>query len=250
MDISEYKNIFDNEEHHFFYKVNHEIILSLVEKYWKISKRDKKACILDAGCGTGLLATKLKQYGDVYGIDIHPQAVAFSKRRGVKVQQASTEEIPFADNFFDLLISMDVLYHQKVKDDMVVLAELFRVLKPEGILIIRVPAKNWLFASHDVFVHTRKRYEKKELSKKLLSAGFQVILISYVNALLFFPVLIRSFYQRLNPSKTPASSVKHVPVIINRLLTFFLSQEIGIIIRGNMPFGIGLVAVAVKPKKI
>jgi 2-polyprenyl-3-methyl-5-hydroxy-6-metoxy-1,4-benzoquinol methylase len=79
MEITEYKNIFDNEKSHFFYVANHGIVLSFVKKF----KSRGKVNILDAGCGTGLLAKKLEEFGDVWGIDISPIAVNFAKIRGL-----------------------------------------------------------------------------------------------------------------------------------------------------------------------
>jgi len=57
MEKAEYKNIFENEEIHFYYVSTHKLILSLIKKYL-LQKRHLK--ILDAGCGTGLLAKKWK----------------------------------------------------------------------------------------------------------------------------------------------------------------------------------------------
>lgn len=76
MDISEYRNIFENEKSHFFYVGNHKIILSLVEKYAK----GLNLKILDGGCGTGLLAKKLEKYGDVEAVDINTEALKFAKK--------------------------------------------------------------------------------------------------------------------------------------------------------------------------
>lgn len=79
MNISEYRNIFENEETHFFYRANHEIFISLLDQYLP---KHKKLKILDAGCGTGLFAKKLEKYGVVTGADISSEAIKFSKKRG------------------------------------------------------------------------------------------------------------------------------------------------------------------------
>lgn len=242
MEIQEYKNIFENEETHFFYVGNHKIILSLIEKYTADASKLK---ILDAGCGTGLLAKKLEKYGDpVEAVDISPYAVKLAKKRGVRVRQASVDKLPFRDNAFDLVVSVDVIYHRRV-DDKKALAEFFRVLKPGGLLILRVPANKWLGTLHDRHVHTRERYGKEELKEKLENAGFIIEKLSFVNLSLVPLVLERRLWERIVRPRG-VSAVGKFPGILNRLLSFLLLSEARFLTAGNLPLGIGLVAVCQK----
>lgn len=241
MDISEYRNIFENEKSHFFYVGNHKIILSLVEKYTK--GLDLK--ILDAGCGTGLLAKKLEQFGEVLAIDSSPEAIKFAKRRGVNARLASVNKLPFKGGSFDLVVSVDVIYHRDV-DDQKALGEFFRVLKPAGVLILRVPANKWLNLRHDKHVHTRERYGKGELLEKLKMAGFKIEKISFVNFALLPLAALRYFFERLNKDKEISSGVEHAHPFLNAVLIFILSLEARLITKLNFPFGLGLIAVCRK----
>lgn len=242
MDISEYHNIFENEKSHFFYVGNHKIILSLVEKYAKGRKTLK---ILDGGCGTGLLAKKLEKYGNVEAVDISTEALKFAKKRGIKAKLASVAQLPFKENIFDLVVSVDVIYHKEV-DDQKALGEFFRVLKPGGVLVLRVPANKWLNLRHDKHVHTRERYEKGELVEKLERAGFKIEKISFVNFVLLPLAAIRYLFERLNKDKEISSGVERVHSFLNAVLTFILSLEARLITKLNFPFGLGLVAVCRK----
>lgn len=244
MEIPEYKNIFENEETHFFYVGNHKVIISLIEKYTRDAS--KKLKILDAGCGTGLLANKMGQFGEVIGIDNNPEAVRFAKKRGVNVSRGSVNKLLFKDKSFDLVVSMDVIYHRAV-DDQKALREFFRVLRPGGILILRVPAIRWLGTLHDKHVHTRERYSKEELGKKLERAGFAVEKLSFVNLSLVPLVLLRRLWEEIVKPKGSASAVAKFPQILNSLLSFLLLAEARFLTRGNLPLGIGLVAVCRKP---
>lgn len=242
MDISEYRNIFENEKSHFFYVGNHRVILSLVEKYTKA--QDLK--ILDAGCGTGLLAKKLEKFGNIEAVDISPEALKFAKKRGIKVKQASVTQLPFKVNTFDLVVSVDVIYHKEV-DDQKALSEFFRVLKPGGVLVLRVPANKWLNLRHDTHVHTRERYNKGELLEKLKIPGFKIEKISFVNFVLLPLAAIRYLFERLNPDREVSSGIeKTSPFFINAVLTFILFIEALLIAKLNFPFGLGLVAVCRK----
>lgn len=185
----------------------------------------------------------MQKLGRVSALDIHPEAVKLTKRRGISVTQASINKIPFAVETFDLVASIDVLCQNKV-NDIKALTEFYRVLKPGGMVVIRVPALNVLITAHDRYVHTRQRYEKNELKKKLTDAHFQVVKISYVNGVLFFPLLLRAFWQRLFVPKKLASSVTKLPAVINIFLTRLLLPEAFIIKYIDLPFGIGLIAVA------
>lgn len=240
MEIAAYKNIFQNEEDHFFYKANHEIVLSLVRHYLTA----QSAMVLDAGCGTGLMAAKLGRFGRVWGIDISPEAVKFAKKRGVKVRKASVLKIPFRANTFDLITSLDVIYHKQV-DDIVALREFYRVLKPNGILILRVPANKWLKLNHDKEVHTRERYIPGELKRKLLNAGFQIRLLSFVNMVLLPLAILKQLQESFEPKKIE-SGVGKVHPLINRVLLALLLIEVTLLRYVNLPFGLGIISVCRK----
>lgn len=244
MQISEYKNIYKNEDSHFFYVANHNIILTQVKRFLKVSRSKSK--ILDAGCGTGLLAKKLKVFGNVQAIDISPEAVKFSKKRGINVKLASVNEIPFRANEFDLVVSMDVLYHKKV-DDIKALREFNRVLKPGGLLIVRVSANKSLHLKHDKHVHTRQRYTLEEISKKIQTTGFLVEKATYVNMSLLPFAFIKQFVEDLSKNNSSTSGVEMVNGAINKVLLFVLGVENFLLSYFNLPFGLGIVVVAEKP---
>lgn len=240
MEKIEYKNIYENEERHFFYVSTHRLVLDLVKR-WK-NKRDLK--ILDAGCGTGGLALKLSMLGKVAAIDASPEAVKFANKRGVAAKLASIEKIPFPDKTFDLVTCIDVIYHKQVKNDIGALSEIRRILRPGGVLVLRVPANRYLMSAHDRHVHTARRYSKKELDRKLRQAGFVVKYISFVHSPIFLVSLIRLIVERLM-HKQATSTIGKVNPVVNSILKIMLRLEADVVCRGvAIPFGQGLVAVA------
>ncbi|MDO8503429.1 MAG: class I SAM-dependent methyltransferase [bacterium] len=245
METPEYRNIFVQEKTHFFYVATHRVVLSLVKRF----TLGKSLKIFDAGCGTGLLAKKLERFGRVWGIDISLQAVKFAKNRGVRVKQASVDKIPFKDDSFDLVVCVDVIYHKLVNDKKA-LREFFRVLRPGGILVLRVPAVPWLATSHDKHVHTRERYTKSVLTKKLVDAGFSVEKISGVDLLLVPVALVRHFWEKIVPPSRPESGVTKLPGSVNSTLSFILGLEEYLLRWVDLPIGLGLVAVCRKPYAI
>lgn len=243
MEKREYKNIYDHEDGHFFYVSTHNLVLRLAAKYLGPKK---EVMILDAGCGTGGLMTKLAGMGTVVGVDYNQEALKYARKRGVRVIKAGIEKLPFKNGVFDLVTSIDVIYHRKIKNDVAVLAEMRRVLKPNGVLILRVPANKDLWSAHDRYVHTARRYTKEELRQKLIKAGFRLRFLSLVNSL-FFPIsLLRVRLERLRHEPS-SSAVTDVNPLINRVLIGLLNLETELICRGlALPFGQGLVAVAIK----
>lgn len=245
MELSEYENIYHQEDKHFFYKANHEIIIRLLELY---ATKKGKLKILDAGCGTGLLAKKLEKFGEVVGVDYHPEAVKLSKSRGVKAKKADVTKLPFKKRGFDVVVAIDVIYHKSIKDDTKALREFNRVLKCGGILLVRVPANKWLHLNHDKYVHTRERYTKSELAQKLHKAGFIIKQISYVNGLLSLLAILKQVFETINPQSSMESGVTNTPDFINSFLANILIGEWFLIKNSALPLGLGLVAASYKPE--
>lgn len=242
MDTAEYKNIFESEESHFYYQAVHNLILTLVEKF--AVETNHKPEILEAGCGTGLLSVKLKNIGNVSAIDMHDEALKFSQMRGVDSQKASVEALPFPDASFDIVTSIDVIYHRNVLDDSQALREFRRVLKAGGTLVMRVPARPELHSTHDETVWTCRRYRSGELRSKLEQAHLQPLLLSYCHSILYAPAFLKARLEKALGSN-PHSGVSQTSGSVNNLMIKLLASETKLISSGlAMPIGLGLVAVA------
>ena len=243
MDTREYGNIFKNEKTHFYYVSTHALVLQLLKYY---APKTRPLSILDAGCGTGFLGTKLLEFGNVEGIDVHPEAIRLARKRGITVRNASVSDLPFPGNTFDVITCIDVLYHKGVQNDTQALKEFYRVLKPAGILLLRVPANKWIRDVHDRHVHTRERYEKAELKEKLEGPGFTIQKLSFVHFSLYLPQIFLHIKESLFPSKKTSSGVYQIPTVINAMLAQILLWENQTFFHINLPLGIGLFAVAKK----
>ena len=104
------------------------------------------AIVLDVGCGTGTLALLAKaqvgERGKVYGIDAAPEMIevaqqkANQQKQSVDFRQGVIETLPFEDGMFDVVLSSMMIHH--LPDDLKRrgLAEVYRVLKPGGRLLI------------------------------------------------------------------------------------------------------------------
>jgi len=101
------------------------------------------------GCGVGIYVKALLPYTDeIHGIDIEPEhlEIAAQSVPQAKLQLAACEMLPYPDNYFDLLLSHEVIEH--VRDDRAAAAEMVRVLKPGGRAIIFAPNRLYPFETH------------------------------------------------------------------------------------------------------
>jgi len=204
--------------------------------------------ILDAGCGTGGTTVELRRFGSVVGIDLVWDALQPARSRGLtSLTRGSIEDLPFATASFDVVTSFEVIYHLGVGSDDDALRELRRVLKPAGLLLLRVPAHDWLRGEHDRLVHTRHRYSRTEVVDKLNTAGFAVERVSWANSLLFAPAVAKRLLERHN-GRAEASGEPDLwqpPGPLNALLESTIAVEGLAIPRGlPLPFGLSVLALA------
>jgi len=240
MEPDQYELMYRQEQEHWWYAGMRNISLGLLRAYYH---GPQPAEILDAGCGSGAMMRALARYGRVTGVDIAAQALAFAQQRQLThLIRASVSALPFPSARFHLVTSFDVLYHLRVEDDQHVLAELHRVLQPGGMLLLRVPAHDWIRGAHDLAVHTRHRYERSELRAKLRQAGFSIDRLTYVNSLLFPLAPAKRLLERGNGSAVP--DLWFPPAPMNRALARLLALEGALVLQTDLPWGLSLMAVA------
>ncbi|MCE7989057.1 MAG: class I SAM-dependent methyltransferase [Caldilinea sp. CFX5] len=111
--------------------------------------KSKLAAVLVNGCGVGMYVKALQPYSEqIYGLDIeaeHLRRAATNVARA-HLQLAACEALPYPANFFDLVLSHEVIEH--VTDDRATAAEMVRVLKPGGRAIVFAPNRLYPFETH------------------------------------------------------------------------------------------------------
>ena len=161
------------------------------------------AAIVDVGCGTGDNLATLDDAaaggGTVVGVELSPYAVRHAPRGAcghVRVGVSRAEQLPFPTACADLVTSMDVIEHL---DDAAALAEYHRILRPGGLVLVTVPAYQWLWSAHDDWAAHLRRYTRPRLLATLEQAGFSPIRATYFNSFLVPPaaVLRRTPVRRL-----------------------------------------------------
>jgi SAM-dependent methyltransferase len=250
MNRDEYLRMYHHENDHWWYVGMRTIASTLLDEVLAnpSGRRPPNGtlAILDAGCGTGAGLEWLRRYGRATGIDLSEDALRFSRQRGVpRLVQGSVERLPFADGCFDLVTSFDVLYHLWVADASVAVNEVFRVLKPGGIFLLRVPALSWLRGRHDDAVQTRHRFSLAEVVRLLSESGFVVERATYANTLLLPMVAAKRLAERR--AQVAPADLDATPAWLNQILTNVLSVEARMVRHSRLPIGVSVMAVARRP---
>ena len=146
---------------------------------------DRPLSILDVGCGTGVNADQLAAKGHhVTGVDISKVAIEkFTSEGRPGIQCDIAQGAPFPDDTFDLVFASDVIEH--LADTESFLAELFRVLRPEGMLLLTtINSAFWPFRLLGLFGRTVTEvqhpghirfFSKRGLAQCAEAAGFESV---------------------------------------------------------------------------
>jgi SAM-dependent methyltransferase len=143
--------------------------------------------LLDVGCGSGQTMRwflRDRPRWRAAGLDVAGEGLHAARSLGQAVSRASALALPHADASADLVVTLDVIQHLPLGGgDRAALAEMRRVLRPGGWLLLRTNAQAFPRTTDDP-AHDFHKYEPGELRAKLEGAGFRVHRLSRLNAML------------------------------------------------------------------
>ena len=206
--------------------------------------------VLEAGCGTGHFAGVLQErYGwQVYPADLALDGLQVAAAAGLtRLTQTDIARLPFRDAAFDAVFSLDVLVHFPRGEDRGAVAELARVLRPGGLLVLRVSALDILRSRHSMFTHERQRFTRSRLAAIARESGLRPLRATYANSLLFPIAFARFRIWEPLLQKPPASGTVPVAPWLDRLLYLPLAAESKLIGAGlTLPLGQSVIMIAEK----
>jgi SAM-dependent methyltransferase len=242
MDQEFYAEYSQIEDTHWWFRGRREIFTRLLAPFADGTRRR----ILDIGFGTGAMLTFLSRYGAVIGMDMSVEAIRFARTRCDRpMLLGDITQVPLASAAFDLVTAFDIVEH--VDDDAAALAELARVCRPGGHILLTVPAFQFLWGNQDVISHHRRRYTLAQLEQRVRAAGFTPRRLSYFNALLFPAVAAVRVARRLRGE--PKGEIKSdftmtKPGLVNDVLTRVFAAEGRLVARWRLPVGVSVVCLA------
>ncbi len=241
------------EDRHWWFATRTRAILAYLDMVVGTQGRENRR-LLDVGCGAGNMAHHLRLYGHYIGVDVNAKPLRVARERRLPVARGSAESLPFASESFDLVTILDTVEH--VPNETGVLAEIHRVLKPRGNVLVTVPAFMFLWSKNDVLNRHQRRYRRSELVEKLRAHGFRVLRASYNNFFIFplAAAVIVARRGRLEPDLASPHfdeeayqvEMEPTPVPLNRLLNGVGRFEAGFLRRFSFPWGTGIIAIAEK----
>jgi len=256
MDEVAYQQFRDLEKSHWWFQGRRAIFFSLLDRFMDAVNQDhrgtgKDAIILDIGCGMGGMLPHLSRHGTAIGIDMSAESLDHCRNRGfTRVTLGDGYCLPFNDGTFDLVTLFDTVEH--IDDDQAVLEEASRVAGRNGLVMVTVPAFQFLFSDNDVVAHHKRRYTARALKRKLRHAGLTPIKTSYYNTLLFPIIVPLVLLKKLKMNlfgvpENPRSNISYtIPSILNAFLSTTFSSERIPMRRMSYPVGHSLLCLARK----
>lgn len=227
------------------YKVVARLLKKLVDDY-PVEKKEKIK-ILDIGCGPGNLINDLSNLGVIFGMDISLKALTLcrekNREKSVQLINGRADELPIITNSIDIAILLDVLEH--AIDDRKVIKEIYRVLNPEGMVLLTVPAYHILWGSHDEIYQHYRRYRLNKIKQIVEEAGFIIKKLTAFEAIFFLPLLLFRKIKLILNNYQSDDFIK-VSRYLNYILTKIILFEGWVASKISHPFGVSIICTARK----
>ena len=216
------------------------------EKIASILEKRRIKIIWEVGAGHGNMAIPLAEAG-IATIPIEPlySGAKLLSARGFHSYAQTLDQLNLPDASLETVGIFDVLEH--LQEPEVVLKEIYRVLKPGGLLLASVPAYQWLYSDFDIQIGHFRRYSRKSLQKLLEICNFREN--RFTN--LFFIFLVPAFIMRRLPYLMGVrwKQKESIPTSENfliKLLTPILRKILRVEEKLQMPLGLSIFSISIK----
>ena len=192
------------------------------------------------GCGTGFVLSGIARTFPkltLSGSEIFLAGLSHAAKRvpAAHFIQMDARRVPFVEEF-DAIGAFDVLEH--IEEDEKVLAQLYRAIKPGGVLLLTVPQHPWLWSASDEYACHVRRYTCKEIEQKVFTAGFGLLRSSsFVTSLLPAMMVSRVWQKQRTKEFDPAGELK-INAALNKFFYGLMKLELTGI-RAGMNFPVG-----------
>lgn len=230
------------EKEHWLFKVRRKIFFYFIKKYSQTGSR-----IFDFGCGSGYLAGELNKMGyNTHGVDFEKDVIDFGLNHGIKnLKLATGEKIDYPDKTFDVVTAFDVLEH--IENEKPTIAELVRILKPSGRIIISVPAYQWMWGVQDDISYHFRRYTAGSLVNVFKNfPELKLIRKTYFNTFLFLPIAVVRLFSKWFNIKNRKSDFDVKTGFLDIIFYHIFNLEHHFLKFIDFPFGVSILLVLEK----
>jgi SAM-dependent methyltransferase len=227
----------DEDREHWWFRGRRAIVRALLRRVL----RPGRVRVLDLGCGSGSMLESLAEFGEAVGMEPDEALVAAGRAAGFDVRRGALPGDRVVEpGWPDVVLLLDVLEH--LDDEAAALHAVHAMLRPGGLLVIAVPAYDWLWSAHDVVLGHRRRYTARRLRARVEAAGFDVERVGYFNTLLLPAIALARAWKRLRGDAR--HDLVRPPSPINTALAGILALEAPIVTRVPLPAGASILLVA------
>ncbi len=235
------------ESTHWWFTARKEILETIITKILQKRKYDLPLNILNVGPGGGTTSIMLEKFGKVKSLEFDKDLFNYCKNdRKLDVDKGSINDLPYHSESFNIVCAFDVIEH--VKDDKKAMEELQRVVKKGGLVLLTVPAFQFLWSQHDEVNCHFRRYTKRSINHIAESLGLSIFYSTYFNFFLFFPILAARLLGKLKPRGSSKSDFDEFQVSkkSNKILHSIFKSESKIMFPTKLPFGVSIFSAFVK----
>lgn len=228
------------EDYHWWFRARREIILEVLKDYVP-AKADR--LVAEIGCGTGGNLKFLQGHYRVIGVDVSPDATRYAAQRVDCPILLGDFRETLSDRWehIDGVLCADVLEH--VQDDKTFLRDLLARMKRGGILLVTVPAHQFLWSRHDEILGHYRRYSARQLRELWHNLPAEELFVSPFNCILFPLIFLRRTLFKSSAETGIQTDLHQTPRYINTPLYALFSAEKLVIRHHALPFGVSYLAV-------
>jgi SAM-dependent methyltransferase len=200
----------------------------------------RRVRLLELGCGSGNVLAALGEFGEAVGMDAHEDLTAAARAAGLDVRDGHLpDDLGVPPGWAEVVLLLDVIEH--VDDDVAALRAARAAVGEGGLLVVTVPAYQWLWSGHDEVLGHRRRYTAAGLRAAVERAGFDVLRVSYFNTLLFPLLAAVRGWKRLRGDR--GHDLRRPAAPLNRLLEGVFAFERHLVPHLPLPFGASLLLI-------
>ncbi|MFG1609399.1 class I SAM-dependent methyltransferase [Actinoplanes sp. NPDC049265] len=234
MDASDIHRLADVEDRHWWFRERR----SILARWLRGLERDgAPGSALDIGAAGGGNTRVLRRHGwRPVAVEYSADGARVAAGRGLIVVRGDATGLPVAGGSVDLVTAFDVIEH--IEDDYLALAEIRRVLRPGGTVLVTVPCDMRLWSAHDVASQHFRRYDRDGLRRVVRKAGLEIDELWSWNVLLR-PVVAatrrRATGNELTLPPAPVNAALRAAVVAERYLPVQRLPGVSLMLRAHRP---------------
>ena len=235
MDASDIQRLAALEDRHWWFRERRAILARWLRGLARSGVVPGAA--LDIGAAAGGNTRVLRTHGwRPVALEYSGDGARVARERGLTVVRGDATNLPAGAGTVDLVTAFDVIEH--IEDDYLAVAEIRRVLRPGGTLLVTVPCDMRLWSAHDVAGHHFRRYDRDGL-RRVIGAGLQI------DELWSWNVLLRPAVA-LTRKRASGNELAQMPSLLNAALRAVVVAERHLPVR-SLP-GVSLMLRAHRPR--